>query len=181
MVGPISARVPLQIRSFPDLPIENLMRDIDTQLSAMIGFEHCAMRALSKGTSLQNMLKQAVFSWNPPGSDLASRRIVCHDKEVAPAVLAYREDLSLPFAHDYGLMFEVYEHGQHISTYASWDQNLASADLVRRLFESFETLLTAIIKTPRATVLELLSDNRSSRSEPVSSTRMPQRAGPPSI
>ncbi|KAF6222607.1 hypothetical protein HO133_000654 [Letharia lupina] len=159
-MGPISARVPLLIRFLPDLSIENLMRDIETQLSSMIGFEHCAMKVLSREAGFQNMLKQAVFSWNPPDCDLSCKRIICYDKEAAPAVLDYREDLSVPFAHDYGLMFEVYEHGEHISIHATWDQNLVSGDLISRLLEDFGSFLALIIKTRGATVVELLSVNR---------------------
>lgn len=160
MMGPISARIPLKIHFFPDLPIKNLMRDIESQFSSMVGFEHCAMKALSKGVGFQNMVKQAVFNWNPPDSDLTSKRIVCHDKEAAPAVLAYREDLSMPVAHDYGLMFEVYEHGEHITIYATWDHNLIPVDLRNWLFMNFESFLSSIIKTRGKTVLELLSENK---------------------
>ena len=162
-MGPISARVPLRLRFSPELSIENLMRDISTQFTLMIGFEHCAMKVLSNGGSFQNMLKQAVFSWNTPGSDISSRRIICHDKEVAPAVLAYREDLLVPFAHDYGLMFEVYEHDGHIAIYASWDHNLVSADFIDRLYEDFGAFLMLIVKKRRVTVLELLAENRAGR------------------
>ena len=178
MMGPISARVPLRVRVFPNLSIEKLMRDIETQLSSMIGFEHCAMRALSNGCGFKNIQKQAIFNWNPPDSDLSSRRIVCYDKEVVPAILAYREDLSVPFAHDFGLMYEVYEHGEHITIYVTWDQYLVSPDLISRLSETFESFLTTIIKTRGATVRDVLSKNRACQSGQVLSFR-PQRAGLP--
>ena len=166
IMGPISARVPIRIRFFPDLSIENLLCDIQIQLSSMIGFEHCAMKALSSGVGFQNMLKQAVFSWNSPECDITSKRIVCHDKEAAPAVLAYREDLSVPFAHDYVLMFEVYEHDGHITTYATWDHNLVFDDFISRLFDDFGSFLALIIKTRGATMVELLSEHRMPKSEP---------------
>lgn len=172
MMGPISARVPLRIHFFPNLSIENLMRDIETQLISMVGFEHCAM------SCFQNMPKQAVFSWNPRDSDIFSKRIVCYDKEAAPAVLDYREDLSVPFAHDYGLMFEVYDHGEHITIHASWDQELVSADFINRLLEDFGSFLASIIRTRGATVLELLSKNRVGQSEQVANSH-PHRAGLP--
>lgn len=178
IMGPISARVPLTIRFFPNLSIENLMRVIETQISSMNGYEHCAMKVLSRGCGLHNMLKQAVFNWNPPDTDLSPKRIVCHDKEAAPAVLAFREDLSVPFAHDYGLMFEIYEHGEHIAIYASWDQDLVSVHLVTRLFEGFASFLTAIMKRRGATVLELLSENRVSQSDQATYVQ-PQKAGRP--
>ncbi|KAL9073584.1 MAG: hypothetical protein Q9161_002824 [Pseudevernia consocians] len=172
MMGPISARVPLRIHFFPNLSIENLMRDIETQLLSMVGFEHCAM------SCFQDMPKQAVFSWNPRDSDVFSKRIVCHDKEAAPAVLDYREDLSVPFAHDYGLMFEVYEHGEHITIHATWDQELVSADFISRLLEEFGSLLVSIIRTRGATVAELLSENRVGQSEQVANSDH-HRAGLP--
>ena len=172
MMGPISARVPLRIHFFPNLSIENLMRDIETQLLSMVGFEHCAM------SCFQDMPKQAVFSWNPRDSDVFSKRIVCHDKEAAPAVLDYREDLSVPFAHDYGLLFEVYEHGEHITIHATWDQELVSADFISRLLEEFGNLLVSIIRTRGATVVELLSENRVGQSEQVANSDH-HRAGLP--
>lgn len=178
MMGPISARVPLTVRLFPNLSIENLMRDIETQFSSMIGFEHCAMKVLSEECGFQNLRKQAVFNWNLPGTDLSPKRIVCHDKEAAPAVLAYREDLSVPFSHDYGLLFEIYEHGQHITIHASWDRALVSVDLVNRLFERFGSLLISIVKVPGGTVLELLSENNASQSGQGDSFQ-PQQAGLP--
>ena len=178
IMGPISARVPLMICIFPNLPIEILMRDIETQFSSTIGFEHCALKALSEVCGFQNMRQQAAFSWNPPGTDLSPKRIVCHDKEVAPAVLAYREDLSVLFSHDYGLLFEVYEHGEHITIYASWDRALVSVDLIARLLEQFGSLLISIIKTPRATVLELLSEYRTSQAGQVAGIQ-PREAGLP--
>lgn len=172
MMGAISARVPLSIRFFPDLSIENLMRHINAQFSAMIGFEHCAM------SSLQNMPMQAVFNWNPVDGDISSKRIVCHDKEAAPAVLDYREDLSVPFAHDYGLMFEVYEHGEHLTIRATWDHNLVSTILISRVFEDFGNFLALIIRTPGATVVELLSENKVGQSGQVAAFE-PQRAALP--
>ena len=172
MMGAISARVPLCIRFFPDLLIDNLMRDINTQFSAMIGFEHCAM------SSLQNMPKQAVFSWNPVDSDISSKRIVCYDKEAAPAVLDYREDLSVPFAHDYGLMFEVYEHGEHLTIHATWDHNLVPKNFISRVFEDFGNFLALIIRTRGATVVELLSENRVGQSGQGGAFE-PQRAALP--
>lgn len=159
-MGPISARVPLRIRLFPGLSIESLMHDIETQLSSMIGYEHCAMKVLSKENGLRCMPKQAVFSWNPPGVDSSSERIVCHDKEAAPAVLDYSADLSWTFAHDYGLLFEVYEHGEHITIRASWDPNLVSADLINRLYDKFRSFLLLIIRMRGVTVSELLFENR---------------------
>ena len=170
MMGPINARVPLRIRIYPDLSIENLLRDIQTQFSSMIDFEHCAMKALSNKAGYLNTLKQAVFSWNPPNCDVSSKRIICYDKEAAPAILAYREDLSVPSAHDYGLMFEVYEHGEHITIHATWDQDFVSADLISRLFENFGSFLVLIIKKRGVTVVELLSEHRVANFEP-------QRAG----
>lgn len=164
MMGPISARVPLRVRLFPNLPIEDLLRDIETQFSSMVGFEHCAMRALSKEADSKHMLKQAVLNWNPPDSDISSKRIVCHDKKAAPAVLAYREDLSVPFANGYGLMFEVYEHGDHIAMNVTWDPDLVSVDLLRPLCEGFESFLVSIIKNRGVTVLEMLSKIRACRS-----------------
>lgn len=160
MMGPIGTRVALRICFIQDLSREDLLSDIDTQLSSMIGFEHCAMRVLSNERGLRNMPRQAVFNWNPPNSDVSSRRIVCHDKEAAPAVLAYSEDLSVVFPHDYGLMFEVYEHGEHIAIYASWDQSLVSADLVNRVSDDFVGLLPLIIRTRDVTVSELLAQLR---------------------
>ena len=151
------------------------MHDIETQFSSMIGFEHCAMKVLRKETGFQSMPKQAVFSWNPLGSDLSSKRIVCHDKEAAPAVLDYREDLSVPVAHDYGLLFEVYEHGEHITIYATWDHVLVSADLITRLFDKFGSSLLQIIRTRGVTVSELLSENRVGRSRQMAHFE-PQRA-----
>ena len=165
IMGPISARVPIRIRFFPELSIENLLCDIQVQLSSMIGFEHCAMTALS-GSGFEDMLKQAVFSWNLPACDITSKRIVCHDKEAAPAVLAYREDLSVPFAHDYVLLFEVYEHDGYITTYATWDHNLIFDDFVSRLFNDFGSFLALTIKTRGATMVELLSEHRMAKSEP---------------
>ena len=165
MMGPISARVPLRLRFSPELSIDNLMCDISSQFTYMIGFEHCAMKVLSNGGDFQNMLTQAVFCWNTPNSDISSRRIICHDKEVAPAILAYREDLSVPFAHDYGVMFEVYEHDGHIAIYASWDHNLVSADFIDRLSEDFGAFLMLVIKKRGATVLELLAEKRNGRAE----------------
>ncbi len=172
MMGAISARVPLCVRFSPDLSIEDLMRDINAQFSAMIGFEHCAM------SSLQNMPMQAVFNWNPVDGDISSKRIVCHDKEAAPAVLGYREDLSVPFAHDYGLMFEVYEHGEHLTIRATWDHHLVSTSLISRVFEDFGNFLVLIIRTPGATVGELLSENRVGQSGQVAAFE-PQRAAFP--
>ena len=167
MMGPISARVPLRLHLFPNLPIRNLMRDIETQFQSMVGFEYCAMKALGNRGGLQSMLKQAVFNWHQPGIDISSKRIICHDKQAAPAVLAHREDLSMPYAHDYGLMIEVYEHGEHIAIYASWDHNLISRDLINRLLEDFGIFLMLIIKARGVTVLELLSENRAGRSGQV--------------
>ena len=166
IMGPISARVPIRIRFFPDLSIENLLCDIQIQLSSMIGFEHCAMKALGGGVGFEDMLKQAVFSWNQAECDITSKRIVCHDKEAAPAVLAYREDLSVPFAHDYVLMFEVYEHDGYITTYATWDDNLVFDDFISRLFDDFGSFLSLIIKARGATMVELLSEHRAAKSEP---------------
>ena len=157
MMGPISARVPIRIRFFPDLSIENLMRDIKTGFLSMIGFEHCAMKALSNEADFQRTVKQAVFNWNLPDCDLSSKRIVCYDKQAAPTVLDFREDLSVPFAHDYGLMFEVYEHGEHITIRVNWDQDLVSVDLINRLIEDFGSFLSSIIRTRGVTVVELLS------------------------
>ena len=161
MMGPVSARVPLSIHLSLNLSVDNLMRNIENQFTSMIGFEYCAMKALNNQGGSQNTLKQAVFHWNPPGSDVSSRRIICHDKAVAPAVLAYREDLSVPYAHDYGLLFEVHEHGGHIAILASWDHNLVSAELIGRLFENFGSFLTSIIKTRGLTVRELLYESTS--------------------
>ena len=166
IMGPISARVPIRIRFFPDLSIEDLLGDIQIQLSSMIGFEHCAMKALGSGVGFDDMLKQAVFSWNLPECDITSKRIICHDNEAAPAILAYREDLSLPFAHDYGLMFEVYEHDGYITTYANWDHNFVFDDFISRLFDDFGSFFTLIIKTRGATMVELLTEHRMAKSEP---------------
>ena len=136
------------------------MHDIETSFTSMIGFEHCAMKSLSKEAGFQSMVKQAVFNWNPPECDLSSKRIICYDKQAAPAVLDYREDLSVPFAHDYGLMFEVYENDQHITIHANWDQNLVSTDLVSQLIEDFGSFLSLIIRTREVTMAELISANR---------------------
>ena len=156
MMGPISARVPLRIRVFSTLSIENLMRDIEIQVSSMIRHENYAMQALSTDGCFKNLPKQAVFSWNPPDSDLSSKRIACHDKEAAPTVLAYREDLSVPFIHDYGLMYDIYEHEDYLIIYASWDHGLVSTDLVSQLVKDFGKFLTSIIKRPTETVGELM-------------------------
>ena len=176
IMGPISARVPIRIRFFPDMSIGKFLYGIQTQLSCMIGFEHCAMKALSSGVGFQNMLKQAVFSWNPHECDITSKRVVCHDKEAAPAVLAYREDLSVPFTHDYVLMFEVYEHDGHITIYATWDHNLVFDDFIDRLFDDFGSFLALIIKERDATVVELLSKHRMAKSEPEQDVA-PNRTG----
>ena len=178
IMGPISARVPLRIHFFPDLSIESLMHDIESQLSSMVGFEHCAMKVLSKETGFQSMPKQAVFSWNPLGNDVSSKRIVCHDKEAAPAVLDYRADLSMPFAHGYGLLFVVYEHGEHITIHASWDPSLVTTDLISRLFDRFGSFLLLIIKTRSVTVSELLYENREGQLGQMANSES-QRAGLP--
>ena len=175
MMGPVSARVPLRFHLFHTLPVETLMRDIDAQFSSMIGFEHCAIRALNLpgaaaaadfGTPLE-LVQAAVFAWHPPGADIAAARIVCHDRDAAPAVLAYREDLSSPLAHDFGLLVEVYEHGDHVSIYASWDPVVVAADLVARLLEDFEFFLSVVVKRRLGTVGELLSAYRACRAGPV--------------
>ena len=166
IMGPISARVPIRIRFSPDLSIEDLLCDVQIQLSSMIGFEHCAMHALGSGVGFQDLLKQAVFSWNLTECDITSKRVVCHDNEAAPAVLAYREDLSIPFANDYGLMFEVYEHDGYVTTYATWDHNLVFDDFISRLFDDFGSFLALIIKTQGSTVVELLSEHRVATFEP---------------
>ena len=163
MMGPLSARAPIRISLLPDSSLEDLMRHINNEFTSMIGLEHCAMKALHTDGGLHNLPPQAVFSWNPPGSDLSSKRIICHDKAVAPAVLAYREDLSVPYAHDYGLLFEVYEHGGHVAILASWDRNLVSADLIGRLVEGFERFLMLIIKTKDLTLREVLCDRAADR------------------
>ena len=160
MMGPLSARVPLRINLFPNSSLEDVMRDINNDFTSMIGFEHCAMKALHTNGGLQNLPAQAVFSWNPPGSDLSSKRIICYDKGVAPAILAYREDLSMPYAHDYGLLFEVYEHEGHVAMFASWDHDLVSTDLIYRLVEGFERFLTLITKTKGFTVGTALCERR---------------------
>lgn len=152
------------------------MHDIKTQFRSMVGYEHCAMKILSKETGLRSIPKQAVFSWNPRGIDSSSERIVCHDKEAAPAVLDYRADLTWNFAHDYGLLFEVYEHGEHITIRASWDPHLVSADLITRLFDRFRSFLLFIIRARGVTVSELLFEDKVGQSTANSE---PQRAGLP--
>ena len=157
MMGPISVRVPVRILFSPQTTIEILLRAFETQLSAMIGFEHCALKALSNQGDIKTMPQQAVFNWNPPGSDVSAKRIICHDKEVAPAVLAYREDLSIPYAHDYGVMFEVHEHDGHIAIQTNYDPALILDDQMKRLIWDFSTHLTCIIKKKGRTVAELLA------------------------
>ena len=158
MMGPISARVPLRVYVFPSYTLEDLMRHINNQFTSMIGFEHCAMEASHTNGGLHNLPPQAVFSWNPPGSDLSSKRIVCQDKAVAPAVLAYREDLSVPFAHDYGLLFEVYEHGGHVAMVATWEPELVETDLIHRLMGDFRYFVMLLLKSRRLTLRKVFRD-----------------------
>ena len=165
MMGPISARVPLRIHLLPNSSIEEVMRFIDNEFASMIGFEHCALEVLHTKGGLQNLPPQAVFSWNPPGSDLSSKRIICLDKAVAPAVLAYREDLSVPYAHDYALLFEVYEHDGYVAVFATWDRGPLSAELILELVEEFERFLMLILKSSKLTVREVLSDGTAGRAE----------------
>ena len=179
MNGPISARVPVKISLSPNSPISYVLGDTELQLSR-IDFENVAMKALSNASHINNIPIQAVFDWKPSGSDLSSRRIACHDKQAAPAILAFREDLSSPAAHDYGLLFEVYDHGGHIAMYPSWDDKLVSADLLTQLIELFENFLTLMVKGKCATVQELFSENRAGRSGDVDDSR-PGRHGLPPI
>ena len=165
MMGPVSARVPLRIPLFLNSSLEDLMRCIEYQFQSMIGLEHCAMEALHTNGGLQNLRLQAVFSWNPPGSDLSSKRIILNDNGVAPAVLAFRGDLSVPYAHDYGLLFEVYDHEGHIAIFASWDHLLVAKAFIRSLVEEFERFLTLILKSSSLTVREVLSNRVVGRAE----------------
>ena len=158
MMGPISARVPLRVHVFPSYTLEDLMRHINDEFTSMIGFEHCAMKALYPNGGLQNLPPHAVFSWNPPGSDLSSERIACHDKAAAPAVLAYREDLSVPYAHDYGLLFEVYEHAGHVAMVATWEPELLSTDRIHRLMGYFRYFMTLLLKSRGLTLREVFRD-----------------------
>ena len=156
IMGPISARVPFRIHIFPKLSLEDLMADIDNQFTSMIGFEYCAMQCLSSNDGRRKSPTQAVFSWNPPGSDLSSRSVVCSDKTVAPAVLTFREDLSWPYTHNHGLMFEVCEceDGEHVAMFASWDGKLIPADRIRWLVDGFARSLTLIVKSKRSLTLK---------------------------
>ena len=165
MMGPVSARVPLRIPLFLNSSLEDLMRCIEYQLKSMVGLEHCAMEALHTNGGLQNLRLQAVFSWNPPGSDLSSKRIVCNDKRVAPAVLAYRDDLSVPYAHDYGLLFEVYDHEGHIAILASWDHHLVPKAFISLLVDEFERFLTLTLESRSLTLREVLSKPMAGRAE----------------
>ena len=160
MMGPLSARVPIQIYLSLNSSLEDLVRHINEVFASMIGFEHCAMKTLHTDGGLQNLRPQAVFSWNPPGNDLSYKRITCHDNAVAPTVLAYREDLSVPYAHDYGLLFEVYEHIGHVAICASWDGDRVSVDLIGQLAEDFRRFLMLIVKSRTLTLREALCESR---------------------
>lgn len=165
IMGPVSARVPLRISLSLDISLETLMRSIEDQLKSMIGFEHCAMKALHPNRGLKTLRPQAVFSWNPPSNDLSSKRIIFNDKGVDPAVLAYREDLSVPYAHDYGLLFEVYDHEGHVAIFASWEHHLVSKSFISRLVDEFERFLTLILKSRGLTVREVLSKHMADHAE----------------
>ena len=165
MMGPVSARVPLRINLFPNSSLEEVMRFIDNEFASIIGFEHCALEVLHTNGGLQNLPPQVVFSWNPPASDNSSKRIICLDKAVAPGVLAYRDDLSVPYAHDYALLFEVYEHDGHVAMIATWDPAPLSAELIVELMENFGRFLMLILKSSKLTVREVLSDGTAGRAE----------------
>ena len=145
MMGPISARVPLRILLPPNASLEELMRSIKNEFTSMIGLEHCAMKILHPNGGMHNLPPQAVFSWNPLGSDILSARIACTDRSVAPGVLAYREDLSVAYAHDYGLLFEVYERDGYLAVYTSWDRDLVSEELIGILVGRFERFLRLMV------------------------------------
>ena len=158
MMGPISARVPLRVYVFPSYTLEDLMRHINNQFTSMIGFEHCAVEASHTNGGLHNLPPQAVISTNPPATDISSERNVYHANAVAPAVLAYREDLSVPYAHDYGLLFEVYEHGGHVAMVATWEPELVETDLVRRLMGDFAYFVMLLLKSRRLTLRKVFRD-----------------------
>ena len=75
---------------------------------------------------------------------------------MAPAVLTYREDLAVPYAHDHVLLFEVHERGEYIANVASWDHNHVSKDFIGRLFEDSASFLMLIIKSRDPSVRKVL-------------------------
>ena len=136
------------------------MRDIDAQFSWMGRMKECveqyAIKALSNRGAFQNTFKQAVFDWNQVHMDITSINSVCNDKEVAPATLEYREDLSMASTHDYGLLFEVHDHGEYLVICLSWDHNLIADGDIFQLLVRFERIFLLMITTPGLTVQELL-------------------------
>ena len=65
----------------------------------------------------------------------------------------------MPFAHDFGLLFEVWEYEGHIAIHASWDHELVGENFVGRLVEGFGRVLLLVGKMDgRKTVGELMAD-----------------------
>ena len=170
MMGPISARAPLRIQLTPDASLEELMRSIENEFTSMIGFEHCAMKTLHPNGGLHNLPPQAVFSWNSLGSDFFSERIACVDRSVTPpatAILAYREDLSVAYTHDYGLLFEVYERDGYLAIFTSWDHVLVSEVFVGRLVGDFGRFLSLIVRSGGLSLRDVMMVDRAEEMERV--------------
>ena len=147
VMGPISVPTPLRVQFSNDLTVEELMRAIKAQLWDMVGFEHHAMTALRKeGPPNRPDVAQAVFSWNPPGSDIYTRRVLCRGSGAVPASLEYRPDLSTPATHDYGMLLDVYEHDDYVSIHTSWDSDLIDKKSVIKRVNEFGDFLISIAR-----------------------------------
>lgn len=143
------------------------MEHLQKQVFFFSEWEGCigdyVIKALGSEGGFQSMFNQAIFSWNSPGIDISSTQIVCDDRISGRAVLTQREDLSTTYAHDYGILIEVYSHKDHIAICSTWDKRLVQKEFVKRVIRDFKALLTLIITTRGCTLQQLLDMPRADR------------------
>ncbi|KAK3176000.1 hypothetical protein OEA41_007322 [Lepraria neglecta] len=156
IMGPVSARVPIRITFDKDMTTGGLLKIIGYQLLSMVGVEHYAVRALRGQGFNWKSVTQGVFQWHPLRSDVFNKMIVCHDKDAALATLRFRQDLSTPANHDYGLMVDIWEEDGYISINTSWNSQLLEWRKVDHLIKRFTTLFTLIVNGHGETVGELI-------------------------
>ena len=166
-MGPVSGLVPLRFHYGADLFVGPLIEYFGRQLSSFTSWEgnigDHVMKALGSEREDLRMFNQAIFSWNTVGVDVSSTEISYHDQISGPVVLAQREYLSTAYAHDYGILIEVYEHEDHIAICPTWDRVLFPTQLIDGVLEDFTRLLRLIITTQDCTLQELLNMMRVNR------------------
>lgn len=155
IMGPTIAVTPVRVGLCKDMTIGDFLQQMQSELISTVPYEHEGWSGLvdfvGAGATLPGMI-----DWHPLGSDLFSRTLRYKTPSGEEGYLKPRRDLSVNLTTNLSMLVDIYEHEHHLDLRVTYDANIWEKKLVRKLVDTFTTILAKVLYSGDRKVGELL-------------------------